>query len=179
VGRAALGLIYSDIRHIFACSSIITTGWLCIVSSGDLGVFFMCYFMYRSLSLVMLVFIGKVRIISLLERFSRLIGRGGSYKAKIMLSLILFRYIRLPFFLTFILKLMIIVVSRWYVTLGFIIIVSRVSIIIYSRIIVNVWSYDDVGLLVWVKSDFSRGFLLSLLVILVSALRISLLIIFI
>lgn len=178
VGRAALGLIYSDIRHIFACSSIITTGWLCIVSSEDIGIFFICFLIYRSLSLVILFFIYKIRVSSLLERSSRLIRGRCSYKIKIILSLILFRYIRLPFFLTFILKLMVVISSRWYIILGLIISVSRVSIVIYSRIIINVWSYDDLGLLVWVKSDFNNVFLLSLLTMLVSILRVSLLIIF-
>jgi NADH:ubiquinone oxidoreductase subunit 2 (subunit N) len=88
-----------------------------------------------------------------------------SYKMKMIVSFILIRNVGLPIFLFFMVKLLVIVETKWYFLILLVLLLRRISIVWYARIINVIWSYERGASLVWqgieVSSLFFTTFILS------------------
>lgn len=158
VRRSFIGIIYGDLRHIMRCSSIIGTGWLSISAGLGTSTLLLCFIFYGVSNLVIFWLLEEVRVYSLSDSITGLVGRS---KTKILVSLVLMTNLRLPIFLFFLVKLLIIVQTKWYFLLLATLILSRVSIIWYSRVINTIWSYERTSGLGWSSYNVSPILLVS------------------
>ena len=143
--RSFLRIVYRDLRHILRSSSIIGTGWLCVAASYSLVLLFYSFIFYLLRNLVLFWALDKVRVYSLSDRAANLTI---SYKIKMLVSLILIRNVGLPIFLFFIVKLLVIVETKWYFFIILVLILRRISIVWYARIVNIIWSYEGQSALV-------------------------------
>lgn len=152
VRRSFMGIIYGDLRHIMRCSSIIGTRWLSISAGLRPTSLLLCFFFYRISNVVIFWLLEDLRVYSLSDSATELVS--GS-KIKIVVSLVLITNLRLPIFLFFIVKLVVILETKWYFVILATLILSRVSIIWYSRVINSVWSYEGSSSLGWTSHSLS------------------------
>ena len=147
-------IIFGDLRHIIRCSSIIGTGWLSISARLGSTALIFCFIFYRASNFVMFWLLEELRVYSLSDSITGLVA--GS-KMKIVVSLVLMTNLGLPIFLFFIVKLVIILETKWYFLILVTLVLSGVSIIWYSRVINIVWSYEGTSTLGWTSHSLSPG----------------------
>ncbi len=150
-----IGIIFRDLRHILRCSSIIRTRWLCIAASFSAPLFIYSFIFYSFSNFVLFWALDKSRTYSLSDRIMNLIP---SYKIKILVSLILIGNVRLPIFLFFIVKILVIIETKWYFLILLVLIFRRISIVWYARVINVIWSYERGAFLLWQTTSLSSLF---------------------
>ena len=157
-----MGIMYRDLRHILRCSSIIGTGWLCVAASYRVTLFAYSFIFYTLSNLILFWSLDQIGTYNLSDRIVNLMP---SYKIKIIVSFILMGNVRLPIFLFFIVKILVIVETKWYFLILLVLVLRRISIVWYARIINVIWSYERGASLVWqgmeVSSLFFTTFILS------------------
>lgn len=157
-----MGIMYGDLRHILGCSSIIGTGWLCVAASYRVTLFTYSFVFYTLSNLILFWSLDQMGTYNLSDRIVNLIP---SYKMKIMVSFILMGNVRLPIFLFFMVKMLVIVETKWYFLILLVLLLRRISIVWYARIINVIWSYEGGVSLVWqtveISSLFFTTFVLS------------------
>ena len=72
----------------------------------------------------------------------RIVNLIPSHKMKIMVSFILMGNVRLPIFLFFVVKMLVIVETKWYFLMLLVLLLRGISIVWYARIINVIWSYE-------------------------------------
>ena len=162
LGGSFIRIIYRDLRHILRCSSIIGTGWLCVAASFSTNLFVYSFVFYTLSNLILFWALDQLGTYNLSDRIVNLVP---SYKMKIMVSFILIRNVRLPIFLFFIVKMLVIIETKWYFLIILVLILRRISIVWYARVINVIWSYERRSALVWhgmeVSSLFFSVFIIS------------------
>ena len=121
-----IGIIYGDLRHILRCSSIIRTRWLCVAASFSLNLFIYSFVFYTLSNLILFWALDQLRTYNLSDGMVNLIP---SYKIKIMVSFILMRNVRLPIFLFFMVKMLVIIETKWYFLIMLVLILRGISIV--------------------------------------------------
>ena len=149
VRGSILGLVYSDFRHIMACSSIIGTRWLCIASFPNLLVFFISFIFYSLSSLSIFWVLNTLGSSRLSDSIT---GGGKGHKTKYLRSLALLTNLGLPIFLFFVLKIVVIVEAKSYMVMLGVLVLRRVSIVWYSRISTVIWAYEGYSMVVWMRN---------------------------
>ena len=162
VGRSFIRIMYRDLRHIIRCSSIIRTRWLSISAGLRLSTLTLCFIFYGASNFVMFILLDELGVYSLSDSMVGLVARS---KMKMVVSLVLITNLRLPIFLFFIVKLVVILETKWYFLMLRTLVLSRVSIIWYSRVINIVWSYEGTSTLRWTSHNLSpllfTGYIIS------------------
>nr|YP_001481148.1 NADH dehydrogenase subunit 2 [Phallusia fumigata]CAL24358.1 NADH dehydrogenase subunit 2 [Phallusia fumigata] len=138
-----LGLGYTDIRHIFACSSVVTSGWLLVGMVG--GGFFWIFLMYVAamLGVVLLLEVG-VHMLYKLSSSSFVGGVVGGQKSG-FLVLLLLGLCGVPLSLMFLFKLTTLSLYGvgWYTAM--VLLLSFFSAFMYSRLFVVSWGGASSG----------------------------------
>ena len=155
-------IIYRDLRHIMRCSSIIRTRWLTISARLRSTTLLLCFVFYRASNFVMFYLLEELGVYSLSDSMTGLVARS---KIKMLVSLVLITNLGLPIFLFFMVKLVVILETKWYFLMLVTLVLSRVSIIWYSRVINIVWSYEGTSTLGWASHSLSpllfTGYIIS------------------
>lgn len=92
----------------------------------------LCFVFYGASNLIIFWLLEELRVYSLSDSITGLVSRS---KLKIVVSLVLITNLRLPLFLFFIVKLVVILETKWYFLILRTLVLSGVSIIWYSRVI--------------------------------------------
>lgn len=152
VGGSFIRIMYSDLRHIMRCSSIIRTRWLSVSARLGSTSLLLCFVFYGASNLIIFWLLEELRVYSLSDSITGLVSRS---KLKIVVSLVLITNLRLPLFLFFIVKLVVILETKWYFLILRTLVLSGVSIIWYSRVINTIWSYEGTSALRWTSHNIS------------------------
>jgi NADH-quinone oxidoreductase subunit N len=128
--RSFMGIIYRDLRHILRCSSIIGTRWLCVAASYRVTLFTYSFIFYTLSNLILFWSLDQMGTYNLSDGMVNLIP---SYKMKMIVSFILIRNVGLPIFLFFMVKLLVIVETKWYFLILLVLLLRRISIVWYAR----------------------------------------------
>ena len=150
-----IGIIYRDLRHILRCSSIIRTGWLCVAASFSLNLSIYSFVFYTLSNLILFWALDQLGTYNLSDGMVNLIP---SYKIKMIVSFILIRNVRLPIFLFFMVKILVIIETKWYFLIILVLILRGISIVWYARVINVIWSYERGSALVWHRIEVSSLF---------------------
>jgi len=150
VSGSILGLVYSDLRHTIACSSIIGTRWLCIATFPRPSVFILSFIFYSLSNLSIFWLLSTLGWSRLSDAIT---GTRTRYKTKYLGSLALLTNLGLPIFLFFLLKIVVIVETKSYFTLLVLLVLGGVSIVWYSRISTVIWSHERYNVVVWKGKD--------------------------
>ena len=152
VGGSFIRIMYRDLRHIIRCSSIIRTRWLSISARLRSTTLLLCFVFYGASNFIIFWLLEELGVYSLSDSITGLVA--GS-KIKMVVSLVLITNLGLPIFLFFMVKLVIILETKWYFLILVTLVLSRVSIIWYSRVINIVWSYEGTSTLGWTSHNLS------------------------
>lgn len=142
VGRSVIGMMYSDTRHIIACSSIIGTGWMVIAMSqgAELGIASIFFYGIQSYAVIWSLHHFRANTLSNMATRSypnhRLLFKSTRLAATLIANL------RLPSYTFFALKLFVILETKWYLLLLVSLLASSLSLVWYSRIINMLWVSD-------------------------------------
>lgn len=143
VRGSLMGIIYSDTRHIIACSSIIGTRWLAIAMSQgpELRVVSILFYSFQSYAVIWsLHHFGASTLSNMATRTypnQRLLFKSTRLGATLIANL------RLPSYTFFALKLFVILETKWYLLLLVSLLASSLSLVWYSRIINILWVNDS------------------------------------
>ena len=142
VRRSFMGIIYSDTRHIIACSSIIGTRWVVTTLSQGAQLGVMSIYLYAAQSALVIWSLQYFEGVSLSK-----IATGRFYNHRhlhksIGLALALMANLRLPSYTFFVLKLYVILETKWYFLLLGALLASSLSLIWYARMINVLWVTD-------------------------------------
>ena len=142
VGRSVIGMIYSDTRHIIACSSIIGTGWMVIAMSQGAELRVASIFFYGIQSYAVIWSLHHFRANTLSNMATRSYPNHGLLFKSTRLAATLMANLRLPSYTFFALKLFVILETKWYLLLLVSLLASSLSLVWYSRIINMLWVSD-------------------------------------
>ena len=142
VGRSLLGMMYSDTRHIIACSSIIGTGWMAIAMSQGAELRVASIFFYGIQSYAVIWSLHHFRANTLSNMATRSYPNHGLLFKSTRLAATLIANLRLPSYTFFALKLFVILETKWYLLLLVSLLASSLSLVWYSRIINMLWVSD-------------------------------------
>ena len=136
VRRSFLGIMYSDSRHIMACSSIIRTRWVVIILRQGPEIVLMSIYLYGAHTIAVIWTIRVIRIASLSSW-----GQGHLRKSA-SLGLVLMANMGLPTYAFFVLKLYVVLETKWYILLLVSLLASRLSLVWYARMVNVAWMKD-------------------------------------
>lgn len=136
IRRSLIRIMYSDSRHILACSSIIGTRWVVIVLRQGPEIVLTSIYLYRVHTITLLWTTRAIRIASLSSW-----GQRDLYKS-MGIGALLIANLGLPTYAFFVLKLYVVLDTKWYFLLLTTLLASRVSLIWYSRMINVAWIKD-------------------------------------
>nr|BAD86515.1 NADH dehydrogenase subunit 2 [Doliolum nationalis] len=136
IGGSLMGMMYSDSRHILACSSIMGTGWVVIVLGQGPEMVLTSIYLYGVHTMTLLWTTRAIRMASLSSW-----GQRDLYKSMGMGALLMAN-LGLPTYAFFVLKLYVVLDTKWYFLLLTTLLASGVSLIWYSRMINVAWMKD-------------------------------------
>ena len=142
VRRSLMGMIYSDTRHIIACSSIIGTRWRVIAMSQGPELRVISIFLYGFQTYAVIWSLHHFGATSLLNMATRTYPNHRFLYKSTGLAVTLIANLRLPSYTFFALKLFVILETKWYLLLLVSLLASSLSLIWYSRIINILWVSD-------------------------------------